>query len=54
VADRGGAAPRKLFDFHGYFFSPSRDGRFLAAVPQVSGGPGGVNIVLNWTSPPGK
>jgi hypothetical protein len=47
--------PRKLFEFRGSFFSPSRDGqRFLAAVPESSGESNAPGIILNWTSPSGK
>ena len=46
---------RELFDFRGSLYSPTRDGqRFLVAVPKASGERPRVNIVLNWTSLPGK
>jgi hypothetical protein len=47
--------PRKLFEFRGSFFSPSRDRqRFLAAVPQPSGESTAADIIFNSTSLPGK
>ncbi|HEY2433223.1 MAG TPA: protein kinase [Vicinamibacterales bacterium] len=43
--------PHPLFEFRGSMYSPTRDGqRFLALVPQASGQPAPVGIVLNWTS----